>query len=132
KKRPLLVAKIMVESSFFNHLMPKETVWYSNGGKSDFYVVNNKVVIIDSGICRTNSKNLIDINYSLLTDKQNSYMKEFSEVYRFLKEDEESARDFLFSDKNKHSENPEKKKRKTKNGSKPRRFCRKFSSGILF
>ena len=93
----------MVESSFFNHLMPKETVWYSNGGKSDFYVVNNKVVIIDSGICQTNSKNLIDINYSLLTDKQNSYMKEFSEVYRFLKEDEESARDFLFSDKNKRS-----------------------------
>ncbi len=95
----------MVESSFFNHLIPKETVWYSNGGKSDFYVLNNKVVIIDSGICQANSKNLIDINYSLLTDKQNSYMKEFSEVYRFLKEDEESAREFLFSDKN--SENSE-------------------------
>ena len=104
----------MVESSFFNHLMPKETVWYSNGVKSDFYVLNNKVVIIDSGICRTNLKNLIDINYSLLTDKQNSYMKEFSEVYRFLKEDEESARNFLFSDKNKHSENPEIKNERQK------------------
>ena len=87
--------------------MPKETVWYANGGKSDFYVINNKVVIIDSGICRTNSKKLIEINYSLLTDKQNSYMKEFSEVYRFLKEDEESARDFLFYDRNKNIENLE-------------------------
>ena len=41
-------------------------------------------------------------------------MKEFSEVYRFLKEDEESARDFLFSDKNKHSENPEIKNERQK------------------
>ena len=97
----------MASISFFNHLIPKETVWYANGGKSDFYVLNDKAVIIDSGICRINSKKLIDINYSLLTDKQNSYMKEFSEVYRFLKEDEESARDFLFSDRNKRSENLE-------------------------
>ena len=114
-------------TSFLSHQIPKETVWYSNGGKSDFYVLNDKVVIVDSGICRTNSKNLIDIDYSLLTDKQNSYMKEFPEVYRFLKEDEESARTFLFSDRNKNSENPE-----IKNESKPRRFCRKFSARILF
>ena len=101
-------------TSFLSHQIPKETVWYSNGGKSDFYVLNDKVVIVDSGICRTNSKNLIDIDYSLLTDKQNSYMKEFPEVYRFLKEDEESARTFLFSDRNKNSENPEIKNERQK------------------
>ncbi len=92
-------------SSFLSHQIPKETVWYANGGKTDFYVIDSKVFIIDSGICKVNSQ--ITIDYSLLTDKQNSYMNEFQKVYRFLKEDEESAAAFLFSEPNIFPENLE-------------------------
>ncbi len=92
-------------SSFLSHQIPKETVWYANGGKTDFYVIDSKVFIIDSGICKVNSQ--ITIDYSLLTDKQNSYMNEFQKVYRFLKEDEESAAVFLFSEPNIFPENLE-------------------------
>ena len=92
-------------SSFLNHQIPRETIWYANGGKTDFYVIDSKVFIIDSGICNVNSQ--ITIDYSLLTDKQNSYMNEFQKVYRFLKEDEESAATFLFSDSNIFPENLE-------------------------
>ena len=75
------------------HQIPKETVHYSNGGKSDFYVFEDNVVIIDSGICKNNSRQLIE--YSLLTDKQNSYVNRFSHVYRFLEEDKENIQSFL-------------------------------------
>ncbi len=92
-------------SSFLSHQIPKETIWYANGGKTDFYVIDSKVFIIDSGICKVNSQ--ITIDYSLLTDKQNSYMNEFQKVYRFLKEDEESAAVFLFSEPNIFPENLE-------------------------
>lgn len=73
--------------------IPKETIRYSNGGKSDFYVFENDVVIIDSGICKNNSRQLIE--YSRLTDKQNSYVNRFSRVYRFLEEDKENIQSFL-------------------------------------
>ena len=75
------------------HQIPKETVRYSNGGKSDFYVFEDNVVIIDSGICKNNSRQLIE--YSRLTDKQNSYVNRFSRVYRFLEEDKENIQSFL-------------------------------------
>lgn len=63
----------------------KEVVNYPNGGSSRFYVKDNTAVIIDDHIC-----DVIDntrFPYSLITDKQNSYMNEYDHVFRFLKED---------------------------------------------
>lgn len=95
----------MTKTSFLATKTPKETVWYSNGGKSDFYVVDSNVFIIDSGICLSNPKKLID--YSLITDRQNAYMNEYKSVYRFLKEDENKIQDYLSENAEKKSANEE-------------------------
>ena len=71
-----------------------ETVQYPNGGQSDFYQLNNKVIIIDSDICKIEKEDDF-FSYSLITDKQNAYMKRFDQVFRFLEEDVSLIDSFL-------------------------------------
>ena len=63
----------------------KEKVVYPNGGYSIFYANDDISIIIDIDICKQDTK---AFSYSLLTDKQNAYMKEYMHVYRFLGYDE--------------------------------------------
>lgn len=63
----------------------KEKVMYPNGGYSIFYAKDDISIIIDIDICKQDTK---AFSYSLLTDKQNAYMKEYMHVYRFLGYDE--------------------------------------------
>ena len=72
----------------------KEIVEYPNGGKSYFYVVNRTVIIVDEGICGCDSKEAV-FPYSLITDKQNYYMRRYDKVYRFLAEDKEMITDVI-------------------------------------
>lgn len=62
-----------------------EKVRYPNGGTSLFYVCRNAVIILDDGICDCPDGSIFD--YSLITEKQNSYMHRYGRVFRFLKED---------------------------------------------
>lgn len=63
-----------------------ESVNYPNGGESDFYVSGNNAVILDLDICSPGQNGKV-FPYTLITDKQNSYMKRYDKVYRFLYED---------------------------------------------
>ena len=63
-----------------------ETVRYPNGGRSDFYVSGNNALILDHDICKVGTDNRI-FRYSLITDKQNSYMRRYNKLYRFMAED---------------------------------------------
>ena len=63
----------------------KEKVMYPNGGYSIFYAKDDISIIIDIDICKQDKK---AFSYSLLTDKQNAYMKDYMHVYRFLGYDE--------------------------------------------
>jgi len=63
-----------------------ETVSYPNGGASYFYVRDQQAIIIDDGICNYKKDEKL-FSYSLITDKQNTYMNKYAKVYRFLKED---------------------------------------------
>ena len=67
-------------------LSAKEIVEYPNGGKSYFYVIDKIAIIIDEGICKFDSEKDV-FQYSLITDKQNSYMHRYEKVFRFLVED---------------------------------------------
>lgn len=60
-----------------------ETVYYPNGGKTRFYASGENCFIVDTDIWKLESKDDV-YNYSLLTDKQNAYMKRYNHVYRFL------------------------------------------------
>ncbi len=69
-------------------LSAKEIVEYPNGGKSYFYVVDKTAIIVDEGICNCKKEEEI-FPYTLITDKQNSYMHDYEKVFRFLAEDVE-------------------------------------------
>ena len=71
-----------------------EIVSYPNGGTSFFYTGNDAAVIIDKDICRTSPANII-FPYSLITDRQNSYMHRYRAVYRFLYEDMQTIDNFI-------------------------------------
>ena len=60
-----------------------ESCTYSNGGRSEYYVKGGTAVIIDYDICRVNDDKAA-FPYSLITEKQNAYMKAYNRVYRFL------------------------------------------------
>ena len=75
-----------------------ESVSYPNGGHSDFYVHDRDVIILDDGICNCENKDQA-FPYVLITDKQNSYMKKYDRVYRFLAEDKDTIDDFLTTSK---------------------------------
>lgn len=72
----------------------KEIVNYPNGGKSTFYIKDNIVIIIDDGICNLNNKQEI-FPYSMITEKQNSYVHQYSHVFRFLSDDQENIQEYL-------------------------------------
>ena len=68
----------------------KEIIEYPNGGKSYFHVIDDTVIIIDENICECSSEDEV-FPYSWITDKQNYYVRNYSRVFRFLKEDVGSA-----------------------------------------
>ena len=64
----------------------RETVTYPNGGVSRFYDDGVDMVIIDDEICSCRDGEQI-FPYTLITDKQNHYMKIYRRVFRFLGDD---------------------------------------------
>lgn len=84
-----------------------EEVTYPNGGYSVFYEKDNHALIIDVDICICDDKKDV-FPYSLITDKQNAYMKKYDALYRVLVEDlsdfmadysSENEEDYLLKDK---------------------------------
>ena len=67
----------------------RETVTYPNGGVSRFYDDGVDMVIIDDEICSCRDGEQIFL-YTLITDKQNHYMKIYRRVFRFLGFDPET------------------------------------------
>lgn len=67
----------------------RETVTYPNGGVSHFYDDGVDMVIIDDEICSCRNGEQI-FPYTLITDKQNHYMKIYRRVFRFLGFDPET------------------------------------------
>ncbi len=67
----------------------RETVTYPNGGVSRFYDDGVDMVIIDDEICSCRDGEQI-FPYTLITDKQNRYMKIYRRVFRFLGFDPET------------------------------------------
>ena len=67
----------------------RETVTYPNGGVSHFYDDGVDMVIIDDEICSCRDGEQI-FPYTLITDKQNHYMKIYRRVFRFLGFDPET------------------------------------------
>lgn len=67
----------------------RETVTYPNGGVSRFYDDGVDMVIIDDKICSCRDGEQI-FPYTLITDKQNHYMKIYRRVFRFLGFDPET------------------------------------------
>lgn len=67
----------------------RETVTYPNGGVSRFYDDGVDMVIIDDEICSCRNGEQI-FPYTLITDKQNHYMKIYQRVFRFLGFDAET------------------------------------------
>lgn len=78
----------------------RETVTYPNGGVSRFYDDGVDMVIIDDEICSCREGEQI-FPYTLITDKQNNYMKTYRRVFRFL------GYDLELIDKYLHQSRPE-------------------------
>ena len=72
----------------------RETVTYPNGGVSRFYDDGVDMVIIDDEICSCREGKQI-FPYTLITDKQNNYMKTYRRVFRFLGYDPEMIEKYL-------------------------------------
>ena len=72
----------------------RETVTYPNGGVSRFYDDGVDMVIIDDEICSCRDGEQI-FPYTLITDKQNHYMKIYRRVFRFLGFDPETIENCL-------------------------------------
>ena len=83
-----------------------ETVTYPNGGASYFYVKDQEVIIIDDGICKFEEGKKA-FPYTLITDKQNSYMNRYAKLYRFLKEDMDNI-DTVLRDSEQRTGTPQK------------------------
>lgn len=66
----------------------REIVTYPNGGVSRFYDDGVDMVIIDDEICSCREGEQI-FPYTLITDKQNHYMKTYRRLFRFLGYDPE-------------------------------------------
>lgn len=73
-----------------------ETVRYDNGGSSDFYCNGDIALIVDRAIFNYDRKTGI-FPYSLITNKQNEYMKRYRKVYRLLEDDLDNL-DMLFDE----------------------------------
>ena len=81
EKDPFLIA-------YPNYVL-RETVTYPNGGVSRFCDDGVDMVIIDDEICSCRDGEQI-FPYTLITDKQNHYMKIYRRVFRFLGFDPET------------------------------------------
>ena len=68
----------------------RETCTYPNGGKTEYYTYEGTALIVDYDICRCGQKKEA-FPYSLITEKQNHYMKLCERVYRFLDTDLDAA-----------------------------------------
>ena len=68
----------------------RETCTYPNGGKTEYYTYEETALIVDYDICRCGQKEEA-FPYSLITEKQNHYMKLCERVYRFLDTDLDAA-----------------------------------------
>lgn len=68
----------------------RETCTYPNGGKTEYYTYDGTALIVDYDICRCGQKKEA-FPYSLITEKQNHYMKLYERVYRFLDTDLDAA-----------------------------------------
>ena len=68
----------------------RETCTYPNGGKTEYYTYDGTALIVDYDICRCGQKKEA-FPYSLITEKQNHYMKLCERVYRFLDTDLDAA-----------------------------------------
>ena len=78
----------------------KDTMTYPNGGTSYFYVHDDQMIVIDDNICNITDQDT-RFDYSLITDKQNNYMKQYAKLFRFLKSDIDTIDDVLdISEKN--------------------------------
>ena len=87
-----MVESIPEEDQFliaYPNYVLRETVTYPNGGVSRFYDDGVDMVIIDEEICSCRDGEQI-FPYTLITDKQNHYMKIYRRVFRFLGFDPET------------------------------------------
>lgn len=75
-------AKDQFLTAYPNYVL-RETVTYPNGGVSRFYDDGVDMVIIDDEICFCREGEQI-FPYTLITDKQNHYMKTYRRLFRFL------------------------------------------------
>ena len=69
-----------------------EQVDYPNGGFTCFYEHQNMALAVDFDICRCDKKEDA-FPYSLITDKQNQYMKEYLKFYRVMVQDLQRGQD---------------------------------------
>lgn len=81
-------AKDQFLTAYPNYVL-RETVTYPNGGVSRFYDDGVDMVIIDDEICSCREGEQI-FPYTLITDKQNHYMKTYRRLFRFLRYDPET------------------------------------------
>ncbi len=81
-------AKDQFLTAYPNYVL-RETVTYPNGGVSRFYDDGVDMVIIDDEICSCREGEQI-FPYTLITDKQNHYMKTYRRLFRFLGYDPEN------------------------------------------
>lgn len=81
-------AKDQFLTAYPNYVL-RETVTYPNGGVSRFYDDGVDMVIIDDEICSCREGEQI-FPYTLITDKQNHYMKIYRRLFRFLGFDPET------------------------------------------
>jgi len=72
----------------------QETVKYPNQGRTYFYTCGNTALAIDQDICDVEDSGKV-FDYSLITDKQNQYMKRYAHFFRFVYEDRNSIGNFL-------------------------------------
>lgn len=76
------------------HFRLRETCTYPNGGRTEYYIHEGTALIVDYDICRCGQKEEA-FPYSLITEKQNHYMKLCERVYRFLDTDLDAAVGFF-------------------------------------
>ncbi len=86
-------AKDQFLTAYPNYVL-REIVTYPNGGVSRFYDDGVDMVIIDDEICSCREGEQI-FPYTLITDKQNHYMKTYRRLFRFLGYDPENIKKCL-------------------------------------
>lgn len=116
-----------------------EVIRYPNGGHTSFYAKDDKCYIVDTDVWTYHTQEDI-YAYSLLTDKQNTYMKKYKWVYRFIVDDlRKDSKENIIADNTFTGENFETKARDRSQGtdSSPlemifeKRFCEVYGVNAL-